>query len=78
MFEAFGLSERLLKEAYWVNETVFWRPDASDRTHIVRTGRIHDVEDGLSNFPHIIVNQARIQELLVGVMQKLPSRLTPD
>ncbi len=27
MFEAFGFSERLEKEAYWVNETTFWKPD---------------------------------------------------
>src|ERR1700678_4742977 len=26
MFEAFGFSERVMKEAYWVNETSFWRP----------------------------------------------------
>ena len=31
MFNAFGFAERLLKEAYWVNETVFWRPDPKDR-----------------------------------------------
>jgi phenol 2-monooxygenase len=78
MFQAYGLSERLLKEAYWVNDTVFWRPDASDHTQIVRTGRIQDVQDGLSEFPHVIVNQARIQELLLGVMQNSPSRMTPD
>ena len=29
MFEAFGFSERVLKEAYWVNETTFWKPDES-------------------------------------------------
>ena len=39
MFEAFGFSERLLAEAYWVNETVFWRPDDSDRSRIVRQPR---------------------------------------
>src|SRR3712207_6857344 len=39
---------RSLKEAYWVNETVFWRPDAADPHRIVRSGRIQDVEDGLS------------------------------
>jgi phenol 2-monooxygenase (NADPH) len=78
MFEAFGLSERLLKEAYWVNETVFWGPDAADRTRIARSGRIQDVEDGLSEFPHLIVNQARIHGLLLDVMQRSPSRLTPD
>jgi phenol 2-monooxygenase len=78
MFEAFGLSERLLKEAYWVNETVFWRPGEHDRGRIVRSGRIQDVEDGLSEFPHLIVNQARIHGLLLDVMRKSPSRLSPD
>ena len=28
MFEAFGFVERVLKEAYWVNETTFWKPRA--------------------------------------------------
>ena len=27
MFEAFGFADRVLKEAYFVNETVFWKPD---------------------------------------------------
>ena len=36
MFNAFGLADRLLHEAYWVNETVFWRPDAHDRSRIAR------------------------------------------
>ena len=27
MFEAFGFADRVLKEAYWVNETAFWKPD---------------------------------------------------
>ncbi|MGH3291774.1 MAG: FAD-dependent monooxygenase, partial [Trebonia sp.] len=40
MFDAFGLSDRLLREGYWVNETVFWGPDETDRSRIVRTGRI--------------------------------------
>ena len=51
MFEAFGFSERVLKEAYWVNETSFWKPNEKQRGHIVRTGRIQDVEDGLSSSP---------------------------
>jgi phenol 2-monooxygenase (NADPH) len=38
MFEAFGLADRLLREAYWVNETSFWRADADDPDRIVRTG----------------------------------------
>jgi phenol 2-monooxygenase len=78
MFEAFGLSEQLVAEAYWVNETVFWRPDADDRSRIVRTGRVQDVEDGQSEFPHVIVNQARIHDYLLGSMHRSASRLEPD
>ncbi|MFO1304765.1 MAG: FAD-binding monooxygenase [Burkholderiales bacterium] len=77
-FEAFGLATRLVREAYWVNETVFWRPSKADRSKIERTGRIQDVEDGLSEFPHVIVNQARLQEYLLEYMRKSPSRLAPD
>src|SRR6478735_4890147 len=40
MFEAFGFSEKVLKEACWINETTFWRPDDKQREHIVRSGRI--------------------------------------
>lgn len=78
MFEAFGLSERLVRESYWVNETVFWRPSPEDRSKIVRTGRVQDTEDGLSEFPHLIVNQARLQQYLLDYMHKSPTRLVPD
>lgn len=78
MLEAFGLGDQLIAEAYWVNETVFWRPDAHDRSRIVRTGRVQDVEDGLSEFPHVIVNQARIHDHLLCAMRRAPSRLEPD
>ena len=27
MFQAFGFVERVLKEACWINETTFWKPD---------------------------------------------------
>ena len=77
-FEAFGLSERLTRESYWVNETVFWRPSAEDPSRIVRTGRVQDVEDGLSEFPHVIVNQARLLQYLQEYMAKSPTRLVPD
>jgi phenol 2-monooxygenase (NADPH) len=78
MFHAFGLSDRLLREGYWVNETVFWGPDETDRSRIVRTGRIQDVEDDLSEFPHLILNQARIHQYLLDKMRKSASRLEPD
>jgi phenol 2-monooxygenase (NADPH) len=78
MFETFGLGAKLLREANWVNETVFWRPSEQDRSRIVRTGRIQDTEDGLSEFPHVIVNQARMQQYLLEYMQKSPTQLEPD
>ena len=77
MFEAFGLADRLVSEGYWVNEVSFWRPDPADRTRITRTGRIQDVEDGLSEFPHVIVNQARMLDFLRDSMARSASRLAP-
>jgi phenol 2-monooxygenase len=78
MFEAFGFAERVLKEAYWVNETTFWKPDEGCKDRIVRSGRVQDVEDGLSEMPHVILNQARVHDLYLGVMRNSRSRLEPS
>ena len=77
MFEAFGLADRLVNEAYWVNEVCFWRPDPEDQTKIKRTGRIQDTEEGLSEFPHVIVNQARMLAYLLDHMERSASKLAP-
>ena len=77
MFEAFGFAERVMKEAYWVNEVTFWKPDENCRERIVRNGRIEDVEEGLSEFPHVILNQARVHDFYLDVMRNSPSRLMP-
>ena len=77
MFHAYGFSERVLKEAYWVNETTFWKPDERAPEKIVRSGRVQDVEDGLSEFPHVILNQARIHDGFLDVMRKAPAKLEP-
>jgi phenol 2-monooxygenase len=77
MFQAFGFVERVLREAYWVNETTFWKPDTAGRG-IVRSGRIDDTEPGLSEFPHVILNQARVHEFYLDVMRNGPNRLVPD
>ena len=77
MFEAFGFSERVLKEAYWVNEVAFWKPDDDRRNRIVRQGRIQDTEDGLSEFPHVILNQARVHDFYLDAMRQAPARLEP-
>lgn len=77
MFEAFGFAERVLREAYWVNETTFWKPDANHPTHIARSGRIEDTEEGLSEMPHVILSQARVHDFYLDVMRNGPRRLQP-
>jgi phenol 2-monooxygenase len=77
MFETFGLASRLLDEAYWVNEVSFWQPDPQDRNRISRAGRVPDTEEGLSEFPHVIVNQARMLAYLLDHMERSSSRMTP-
>ncbi|SDG68104.1 FAD-dependent monooxygenase [Microbacterium pygmaeum] len=78
MFQAFGLAEALLREAYWVNEVRFWGPSDSDRSQISRTGWVEDTPAGLSEFPHVIVNQARMQQFLLDHAARSTSRLSVD
>lgn len=78
MFQAFGFHHRVMREAYWVNEAVFWTPDPNQPDRIRRSGRIDDVEDGLSEMPHVILNQARVHDFYLDVMRNAPTRLTPD
>lgn len=78
MFQAFGFAERVAREAYWVNETSFWRPAADAPGHIARARVIQDVEDGLSEFPHVILNQARVHDHFLDILAHAASPVTPD
>ena len=77
MFEAFGFAGRVLEEACWINEVTFWKPDAQQPQHIVRHGRVQDVEDGLSEFPHVVLNQARVHDFYLECMRNSATRLQP-
>src|SRR3954453_13613325 len=77
MFHAYGFSEGVLKEAYWVNETTFWKPDDGRAENSGRSGRVQDVEDGLSEFPHVILNEARRHDCYLDVMRKSAAKLEP-
>lgn len=73
VFESFGISEDLLREGYHVLEVVFWDDESSgveENRGIERTGRAADTEQGLSHQPHIILNQAGVNGLLIGAMRK--------
>ena len=52
MFEAFGFSERVLKEAYWVNETSFWKADVRR----LAPDRFDHLADGLVHIDRIVVS----------------------
>lgn len=78
MFDAFGFAERVLKEGYWVNETNFWMPDEKNSNNITRNARVQDVKDGISEMPHIVLNQGRIHDMYIEVMRNSPSRLEVD
>ena len=78
IFEHFGLADKMTEEAYWVNETHFWGADPKDNSRITRLGRTQDVRDMLSEYPHVIVNQARLLDFLLEFMHGSPSRLRVD
>lgn len=77
MFAAFGFAEKVMREAYWVNETTFWAPDPATPGAIARTGRVRDVEEGLSDMPHVILNQARVHDMYLDIMANAPVPLAP-
>ncbi|MEF2978624.1 FAD-binding monooxygenase [Subtercola sp. YIM 133946] len=77
-FQAFGFAERIIAEAYRITEMAFWKPDPADPTRIIRTARAIDDPAGVSEFPHLIVNQARVLDYFAEVMALSPTRMTPD
>ena len=78
MFQTFGFAEKLSRESVWINETTFWTPNPSDPSKIARVGRVQDVEEGISEMPHVLINQARIHDMFLDVMKNAPTRLEPD
>ena len=77
MFEAFGFDDRVLREAYRVEETCFWRPGPDGRG-LVRADRVRDVEDDLSHQPHVILSQSRVHDFYLELMRDAPARLEPE
>ena len=78
MFQAFGFADRVKRESVWINETTFWTPDPANPANIHRVGRVQDVADGLSEMPHVLINQGRVHDMYLDVMRNSPCRLEPD
>ena len=77
-FQAFGFADRITAEAYRITEMAFWKPDPADPARIHRAARALDDETGVSEFPHLLVNQARVLDYFAEWMVHSPSRVTPD
>ncbi|OKL56262.1 hypothetical protein UA08_08502 [Talaromyces atroroseus] len=68
IFESFGIGDELLRASYHVLEVVFWTEDSPGV--IKRTGRTPDTQPGFSHQPHGILNQARVNKLLLDAMHR--------
>ncbi|MDE2418909.1 MAG: FAD-dependent monooxygenase [Burkholderiales bacterium] len=75
MFQAFGFGEKVARESVWINETTFWSPGAN--AQLDRVARVQDVPDGISEMPHVLINQARVHDMFLDVMRNAPTRLEP-
>ena len=74
IYDSFGLAEDLLREAYHIYEVCFWGindEDGDGKGGITRKSRTIDTEKGLSHLPHVILNQARMNGLMLGKMEKI-------
>lgn len=77
-FNAFGFAGRVNDEAYHLEAMNFWGPDPENPDGIVRTARTEDDPIGVSEFPHVIMNQARVIDYFAEFMAWAPTRMTPD
>ncbi len=77
-FQAFGFAERITAEAYNIGWMNFWGPDPDDPSRIVRRSRTEDYGYRISEFPHLIVNQARVLDYFAEAAAHGPGRIEPD
>ncbi|WP_336631047.1 MULTISPECIES: FAD-dependent monooxygenase [unclassified Microbacterium] len=77
-FQAFGFAERIVAEAYNIGWMNFWGPDPENPENIVRRSRTADYAYDISEFPHLIVNQARVLDYFAEAAAHGPGRISPD
>ncbi|MGO2112533.1 MAG: FAD-binding monooxygenase [Pseudoclavibacter sp.] len=77
-FQAFGFADEIVNEAYHLTEMAFWKPDPAQPENIIRTAREKDDPSGVSEFPHLIVNQARVLDYFARFAKYQPARVEPD
>ncbi|MDT0156519.1 FAD-dependent monooxygenase [Microbacterium sp. ARD32] len=77
-FQAFGFAPRIIAEAYNIGWMNFWGPDPEHPENIIRTSRTEDYGYKISEFPHLIVNQARVLDYFAEAALHGPGRIEPD
>lgn len=77
-FQAFGFAERIMAEAYNIGWMNFWGPNPEKPDEIVRTARTADYAYDICEFPHLIVNQARVLDYFAEAAADGPGRIVPD
>ena len=77
-FQAFGFAPRIIAEAYNIAHMNFWSPDPANPKNIIRTSRTEDYAQHIGEFPHLIVNQARVLDYFAEAALHGPARITPD
>ncbi len=73
-FQAFGFAQQIIQEAYQITETSFWTPDPEQPSNIVHSSTTPDDPHGISEFPHLIVNQARVIDYFADYARRAPAR----
>ncbi|PGH14778.1 hypothetical protein AJ79_02794 [Helicocarpus griseus UAMH5409] len=72
VFDSFGIAESVLKEAYHVLEIAFWSANQGVKDNgIKRTHYAADKETGWSHQPHVILNQARMNDIMIDELRRL-------
>lgn len=77
-FQAFGFAPQIIAEAYNIAHMNFWSPDPENPKNIIRTSRTEDYAQHIGEFPHLIVNQARVLDYFAEAALHGPARITPD
>ena len=77
-FQAFEFYERIAAEAQLLGDVNFWGPNPDDPTKIVRAVRATDPPASVSEFPLMIVNQARVADYFAEYAANGPAKIKVD
>jgi phenol 2-monooxygenase len=78
MFQAFGFATSLLDEAAYEGEVSFWARGDGPVTALERRRVVIDDPDRLSEFPHVLANQARVLDYLTDFLGNSANPIAPS